>query len=124
MKKFTKDHEWIELVGDIGTVGITDYAQSQLGDVVSIELPKLGSVFKQKDSFSVVDSMKASSEIYAPASGEVVYVNEELLAKPELINSSAMEKGWIAKFKIKDKAELDSLMDEQQYKDYIAGLSH
>lgn len=124
MKKFTKDHEWIVVDGDVGTVGITDFAQQQLGDIVSIELPKPGTAYKQKDSFAVVDSMKSSSEVYCPVSGTVAETNEKLSAHPELINSSPEKDAWIAKFKITDNKELESLMDESAYKEYCKTQAH
>ncbi len=120
--KFTKEHEWAEIKGGIAIVGITDYAQHSLGDIVSLELPKIGAIFKHGQALGVVDSMKASSEIYSPLSGEVLEVNKELEGNPQWLNESAQEKGWMAKLKPSDLSELDKLMNEEEYKKYIAGL--
>ncbi|MDO8553997.1 MAG: glycine cleavage system protein GcvH [Candidatus Micrarchaeota archaeon] len=120
--KFTKDHEWIRTDGDFVVVGISDYAQKALGDLVSLELPKVGRVLKQHDSFSIVDSMKASSDVYAPISGEVVEINSPLNNNPQWINESPYEKGWMIKIKPSNPAELDVLMSEEDYKKYLSGL--
>ncbi|MEM4389096.1 MAG: glycine cleavage system protein GcvH [Candidatus Micrarchaeia archaeon] len=116
--KFTKEHEWVEIREGLAVVGITDFAQKALGDIVSLELPKVGAKFKQGDSIAVVDSMKASSDVYAPVSGEVVEVNTELLTAPQLVNESPYEKGWMVKLKPSDLKELDKLMDEKAYEEY------
>jgi glycine cleavage system H protein len=121
--RYTKDHEWICLDGEAAIVGITDYAQSQLGDVVFVELPEIGQTFAQGAEAAVVESVKAASEVYAPASGEVVAVNEALADAPATVNEDAEGKGWFLKLKLADPAELDRLMTEQQYKDYLATLS-
>lgn len=120
--KFTKEHEWVEVKDGIAIIGISDYAQHALGDIVSLELPKIGAVFKQGQAIGVVDSMKASSEVYSPVSGEVLEANKELEANPQWLNESPQEKGWMAKLKASNLAELDSLMDEESYKKYIGGL--
>jgi glycine cleavage system H protein len=120
---YTKDHEWIRLDGEAATVGITTYAQSQLGDVVFVELPEIGKAFAQGAEAAVVESVKAASEVYAPASGEVVAVNDALADAPATVNEDAEGKGWFLKLKLADPAELDRLMTEQQYKDYLATLS-
>lgn len=119
---FTKDHEWIDVEGDSGTVGITDYAQSQLGDITYVELPAAGQAVKQGDSVSVVDSVKAASDIYSPASGTVSEVNGELEGAPELVNSDAEGAGWLYKVSLADAGELASLMDKAAYDAYVAGL--
>ncbi|MEM3399816.1 MAG: glycine cleavage system protein GcvH [Candidatus Micrarchaeia archaeon] len=119
---FTKEHEWIKIEGNIGIIGITDYAQKELGDIVSIELPKIGARYKKGQSLAVVDSMKASSEIYAPMSGEVVEINKELEAEPQRINESPYEHGWIAKIKIERMDEKNELMGESEYQSYIEKL--
>lgn len=116
MIKFTNQHEWIKVSGDIGTVGITDFAQSQLGDVVFTELPVLGKVFEKGQEAAVVESVKAASEVYSPVSGEVVEVNAALQSQPDLINTDAMNGGWFFKIKLTDLGELDGLMDEVMYK--------
>ena len=121
--RYTKEHEWIRLDGDTAIVGITDHAQSQLGDVVFVELPEIGKTFAQGAEAAAVESVKAASEVYAPASGEVVAVNDALADTPATVNEDAEGKGWFLKLKLADPAELDRLMTEQQYKDYIATLS-
>ncbi|HYS48729.1 MAG TPA: glycine cleavage system protein GcvH [Xanthobacteraceae bacterium] len=121
--RYTKEHEWIRRDGEVATVGITTYAQSQLGDVVYVELPDVGKTVAKGAEAAVVESVKAASEVYAPASGEVVSVNDALEAAPATVNEDAEGKGWFLKLKLADPAELDTLMTEQQYKDYLATLS-
>ena len=121
--KFTEDHEWIRIDGDIGTIGITDYAQGQLGDVVYVELPAPGKHVSQGGDMAVVESVKAASEVYAPVSGEIIEANGSLADKPETINGDAMGAGWFVKLKLKNIGELAKLMDESQYKTFIAGLA-
>jgi glycine cleavage system H protein len=120
--KYTQEHEWIRVEGDVGTVGITDYAQGQLGDVVYVELPAVGKAVKQGGDMAVVESVKAASEVYAPVSGEVVAVNDELTGAPETVNADAAGKGWFVKIKLGDKAQLDALMDDAAYKKFLAEL--
>jgi len=120
--KYTQEHEWIRVEGDVGTVGITDYAQDQLGDVVYVELPAVGKAVKQGGDMAVVESVKAASEVYAPVSGEVVAVNDELTGAPETVNADAGGKGWFVKIKLGDKAQLDALMDDAAYKKFVADL--
>jgi glycine cleavage system H protein len=120
--KFTKDHEWIRVDGGVGTVGITDYAQEQLGDVVFVELPDVGKALKKGDEAAVVESVKAASEIYAPLSGEVTETNGSLADDPAKANGDPMGDGWFFKMKIADAGELADLMDEAAYKSYVAGL--
>jgi glycine cleavage system H protein len=117
---YTSDHEWLRIEGDVATVGITDYAQSQLGDVVFVELPKVGRSLKKADPAAVVESVKAASDVYAPITGEVLEVNEALTAEPALINADAAGKAWFFKMTIADKSELDGLMDEAAYKAHTA----
>jgi glycine cleavage system H protein len=119
---YTQEHEWIEVDGDIGTIGITDYAQGQLGDITFVELPAVGAAVAKGESVSVVDSVKAASDVYAPVSGEVTDVNEALGDEPELVNSDAAVGGWLFRVKLEDKAELDGLMDDTAYRAYIEGL--
>jgi glycine cleavage system H protein len=121
-RHFTEDHEWIELAGDVGTVGITDYAQGQLGDITFVELPAVGQVVKKGDSVSVVDSVKAASDVYTPVSGEVTDVNAALGDAPELVNTDAEVSGWLFRVKLADAGELGGLMDEAAYKAYVEGL--
>lgn len=120
--RYTKDHEYIRIEGDTGTVGITDYAQGQLGDVVFVELPALGKAVTKGGEAAVVESVKAASEVYAPVSGEVVAVNSELEASPGAVNEDPAGKGWFVKLKLSDAAELDGLMSEAEYQDYVKTL--
>jgi glycine cleavage system H protein len=117
---FTPDHEWLRIEGDIATIGITDYAQSQLGDVVFVDLPKVGRTLKKAEAAAVVESVKAASDVYAPISGEVVEVNDAITSEPALVNSDAAGKAWFFKVKIADKGELGGLMDETAYKAHTA----
>jgi glycine cleavage system H protein len=117
---FTPDHEWLRIEGDVAIIGITDYAQSQLGDVVFVELPKIGRSLKKAEAAAVVESVKAASDIYAPISGKVVEVNGALAAEPSLVNSDAGGEAWFFKMKIADKGELGGLMDEAAYKAHTA----
>jgi glycine cleavage system H protein len=117
--RFSKEHEWIIVKEGIATMGISDFAQKQLGDIVSVELPKVGAAFSQMQPLAIIDSVKASSDIYCAASGEVVQVNEELLEHPELINQSPFESGWIAKIKLSDIQEFEQLMTKDQYNEYV-----
>ena len=114
--RFTKDHEWVRLDGDLAVVGITDYAQSQLGDVVYVERPEIGRRVEQGKEAAVVESVKAASEVYAPVSGEVAEVNEALAADPAAVNADPMGDGWFLKLRLHDPKELDGLMDEEAYK--------
>lgn len=119
---FTEDHEWIEVEGDIGTVGITDYAQGQLGDITFVELPEVGASVSKGDSVSVVDSVKAASDVYTPVSGTVSDANAALGDEPELVNTDAEKSGWLFRITISDPAELSALMDETAYKSYVESL--
>jgi len=118
--KFSKDHEWITVTDGVGTIGITNFAQDQLGDVVFVDLPELGSTVEKDDTMGAVESVKAASDIYSPVSGEVVAVNEALVDEPALVNTSAEADGWMAKVKLSDESELDGLMDEAGYKEFCA----
>ncbi len=120
--RYTKDHEWIRVEGEVGTVGISDYAQEQLGDVVYVELPEVGKTVAQAEEAAVVESVKAASEVYAPVSGEVVEVNQALEDDPALVNSAATGAGWFVKLKLSAPAEVDGLMDEAAYAEYVTGL--
>ncbi|MGV7212033.1 glycine cleavage system protein GcvH [Bradyrhizobium sp. UFLA05-112] len=117
---YTSDHEWLDIDGDVATVGITDYAQQQLGDVVFVELPKVGRALKKTEAAAVVESVKAASDVYAPISGEVLEVNQAIVDEPALVNSDAAGKAWFFKIKIADKSELGGLMDEAAYKAHTA----
>src|SRR3954447_7043083 len=121
--RYTKDHEYIRLEGDTGTVGITDYAQSQLGDVVYVELPAVGKNVAKGGEAAVVESVKAASEVYAPVSGEVTAVNSALEGAPGTVNEEPAGSGWFFKLKLANPAELDGLMGEEQYADYVKSIS-
>jgi glycine cleavage system H protein len=120
--KFTKDHEWIRVEGDVAVIGITDYAQTQLGDVVYVELPELGRRVEQGKEAAVVESVKAASEVYAPISGEVVAVNDALSGEPGKVNADPLGEGWFVKLRIANARELDGLMDEKAYAAFVEGL--
>jgi len=122
-RKYTEDHEWVEVDGDAGVIGISEYAQEQLGDVVFVELPEVGTVLDRSDEVAVVESVKEAAEVYAPVSGEVLEVNEELNGDPSLVNTDPFGDGWFAKLKLSDPDELDDLMDEDTYKKFVEGLS-
>jgi glycine cleavage system H protein len=117
--KYTKDHEWILVEGKTGLVGVTEYAQGELGDVVFIELPKIGRQVKQGESFGTIEAVKAVSDLYAPVSGEVVGINTELEKSPELVNKEPYGKGWMIKISIKDPNELKNLYDVKAYRELI-----
>lgn len=119
---FTDEHEWIDVEDDAATVGITDYAQEQLGDIVFVELPASGTALEKGGDAAVVESVKAASDVYAPISGEVTEGNDALEEEPALVNTSPEEDGWFFKMTIGDKAELEGLMDEAAYKEFVAGL--
>ena len=120
--RFTKDHEWIELNGDVATVGITAYAAEQLGDVVFVELPSVGKTIKTGEGLAVVESVKAASDVYAPLDGEVVEANDALGANPETVNQSPEADGWFAKVKVADTAAIDALMDRAAYEAFLQTL--
>jgi glycine cleavage system H protein len=118
--RFSKEHEWIVISeGGIATMGISDFAQGQLGDIVSVELPKVGSAFSQMQPMAIIDSVKASSDIYSAASGEVIQVNENLIEKPELINQSPYDSGWIVKIKLSNPQEFEQLMTKEEYAVFV-----
>ena len=120
--RFTKDHEWIELDGDVATVGITAYAAEQLGDVVFVELPTVGKTLKTGDGMAVVESVKAASDVYAPLDGEVTAVNDALSSTPETVNQSPEQDGWFARVKVADKAAVEALMDRDAYEKFLSTL--
>jgi glycine cleavage system H protein len=117
--RYTNDHEWIRLEGDIGTVGISDYAQTQLGDVVYVELPAIGKTIAKGGEAAIVESVKAASEVYAPVAGEVVAVNTELEGSPATVNEDAEGRGWFLKLKVADVSAVEALMNEEQYKAFL-----
>lgn len=124
--KFTKEHEWIRIEKkedeELAIIGISEFAQEQLGDIVSIELPKVGGSFRQGQTIAIVDSVKASSDIYTPISGKIIEVNEELIEKPERINQSPYDSGWITKIKPSNDEEFENLMTKEKYDRYIGEL--
>jgi glycine cleavage system H protein len=121
--KFTTDHEWIRIEGDTAVIGVTDYAQQQLGDVVFVELPEIGKVLERGKDAAVVESVKAASEVYAPIDGEVTEINTLLQDQPDTVNSDPHGAGWFFRIKLSDAAQLDMLLDETQYKNMIAELT-
>jgi glycine cleavage system H protein len=120
--RYTEEHEWIRVDGDTATIGISPYAQEQLGDVVFVDLPQPGKKVEKGKEVAVVESVKAASEVYAPVSGEVVAVNADLAGEPAKVNSDPLGQGWFVKMKLANKAELDGLMDQAAYDAYVKGL--
>ena len=120
MLKFTSDHEWILVENDSATIGVTQYAQEQLGDLVFVQLPKPGAVLQAGAAVAVVESVKAASDVYAPLSGEITEINQQAADDPTLVNSDPTGKGWLFKLKLSDRSQLDALMDEAAYKKMIA----
>ncbi len=118
--KYSKEHEWVATEGSVATVGITDYAQDQLGEIVYVELPAVGDKISKDDPFGVVESVKAVSDIYAPLSGTVIEINEDLPESPEVVNEDPYGDGWLIKVKISDAAELDDLLDNEEYEELVA----
>ena len=118
--RYSKDHEWVRQEGDIAVIGITDYAQEQLGDVVYVELPEIGRAVEQGNEAAIVESAKAASEVYAPVSGEVVAVNDEIVGDPAKVNADAQGEGWFIKVRLADPKQLDGLMDEAAYQAFVA----
>ena len=121
--RYTKEHEYIRVEGDTGVVGITDYAQGQLGDVVFVELPEVGRTVAKGDEAAVVESVKAASEVYAPVSGEVIAMNDELEGAPGTVNEDPTGRGWFFKLKVGDASELEDLMTEEQYRAFVESIS-
>ncbi|MHC4205327.1 MAG: glycine cleavage system protein GcvH [Planctomycetota bacterium] len=119
---YTKDHEWISIEGDLATMGITDYAQEQLGELVFVELPAIGKQVSAHDEIAIVESSKAANDVYSPVTGKVIEVNQELESNPELINEDCYKKGWIVKLQLSDPISGEDLMNSDQYKEYVAGL--
>jgi glycine cleavage system H protein len=122
--KYAKSHEYVHVEGGIGTIGITDYAQKELGDVVFVELPQVGTQLEATDELGSIESVKAVSELFAPVSGEVVEINETLAAKPELVNTDPYGDGWMIRVRLSDPTELDDLMNAEEYEEYIETESH
>jgi len=122
MLKFSEDHEWMLVEDGVATVGITDHAQNALGDIVFVEVPEVGADFAKGDDAAVVESVKAASEVYAPLTGTITAVNEDLEGEPGKVNSSPMDDGWFFKMTVADASELEGLMDEAGYNEFVAGL--
>jgi len=121
-RKFTDEHEWLALDGDIGTVGVSDYAQNQLGDIVFVELPEVGRILTRGEEAATIESVKAASELYAPVDGEVTAVNPRLADEPELVNSDPTGEGWFLRLRIADRGQLDGLMNGEAYRRFVASL--
>jgi glycine cleavage system H protein len=119
---YTTDHEWARIEADIATIGITDYAQQMLGEIVFVELPAIGKEFAGHDELAIVESTKAASDIYSPMAGKVIEVNGELESQPELINQDCYNAGWICKLQITDTKSVENLMDSKQYEEHVSGL--
>ncbi len=117
--RFTEEHEWIRVEGELGTVGVTEYAQGELGDIVFVELPEIGTEVEKGAELAVVESVKAATEVYAPVSGEVVEINEAIASKPATVNEDAMGEGWFVVIRLADPSETEALMDEAAYQDHI-----
>ena len=122
--RYAKSHEYVHVEGEIGTVGITDYAQKELGDVVFVELPQVGTQLEAGDELGSIESVKAVSELFAPVSGEVVEINETLADKPELVNTDPYGDGWMIRIRVSDATELDDLMNAEEYEEYCETESH
>jgi len=118
--KYSKEHEWVLVEGDVATIGITDYAQHQLGDIVFVELPAVGDKATKDEAFSVVESVKAVSDVYAPVSGKVLEVNDDLPDSPEMLNEDPYGDGWMVKIEMSDKTDLDDLMTSAEYEEFVA----
>jgi glycine cleavage system H protein len=123
-RRYTKEHEWIMIDGDIATVGITEFAQSELGDVTYVEVPQVGQALSQGQAFGVVESVKAVSDIYAPVSGEVIAVNDSLANEPETVNASPYDRAWMVKLRVANPAEADALLTAADYEQHVATTSH
>ncbi len=122
-KKYTEQHEWVEVEGDTAIIGISTYSAEQLGDIVYVELPEIGKSVGQAEELAVVESVKAASEVYAPVGGEVIEVNDALTGAPEKVSEAAEQDGWFVKLRLSDEAELAKLMDESGYKSFVEGLA-
>jgi glycine cleavage system H protein len=118
--QYTKDHEWLRVEGETGVIGITDFAQEQLGDVVHVQLPRIGEKFEAHDTFGEVESVKTFSELYIPVSGEIVAINEQLADAPELVNNAPYGDGWMVRLKLSTPGEVDGLLSSSEYEDFIA----
>jgi glycine cleavage system H protein len=122
--RYTKTHEWVRLEGDIATIGVSDYAQTELGDITFIELPEVGDSVSQNQPFGVVESVKAASDVYAPVDGDVVERNEEVIAAPELVNASPYEQAWLVKVRLSDLSQVEAMLDADAYDAFAATATH
>jgi glycine cleavage system H protein len=120
--KYHEEHEWVRVEGEEGVIGISDYAQNQLSDIVYVELPEIGDIFERGDIFAVVESVKAASDVYMPVGGEILEINDELEDAPELVNKDPYGEAWLVRVQFSDPGEVDDLMDADAYEEYIAGL--
>ncbi|MCP4572472.1 MAG: glycine cleavage system protein GcvH [bacterium] len=120
-RKYTQEHEWVQMDGDVGTIGVTEFAAGELGDVVFVELPDPGGEFSQGDTVGTIESVKAVADLYLPVSGEIVEINEAVVDSPELVNGAPMDDGWLVKVRLGDQKELDQLMDAAAYNDLLGG---
>lgn len=120
-RKYTQEHEWVQIDGEIGIIGVTDHAASELGDIVFVELPGVGDEFSQGDTVGTIESVKAVADLFLPISGEIVEINEAVVDSPELVNGDPMDEGWLLKVKISDENELDTLLDAAGYQDLLGG---
>jgi len=120
-RKYTQEHEWVQIEGDTGIIGLTDYAANELGDIVFVELPEVGDEFSQGDTVGTVESVKAVADLFLPVSGEIVTINEAVVDSPELVNSEPMDDGWLMKVRLDDMTEMDNLMDAAAYKELLGG---
>ncbi len=118
---YTEDHEWIKVENGVGTIGVTDFAQQELGDIVFVELPEIGEEFQQNDNFGVIESVKAVSDLYIPVSGDICEINENLLDQPELVNEEPYQGGWIIKINLSAEKELEDLMNAEEYQEFLKG---
>ena len=123
-RRYTKDHEWVKIEGDVATVGITEFAQSELGDVTYVEVPEVGRRLSKGEAFGVVESVKAVSDIYAPVSGEIVEVNEALDGAPETVNASPYDRAWMIKIRVQDPGEAESLLGAEEYEQHVGAAGH
>ena len=120
-RKYTQEHEWVQVDGDTGTIGLTDFAASELGDIVFVELPEVGDEFSQGDTVGTVESVKAVADLFLAVSGEVIAINDAVVESPELVNSEPMDDGWLMKVKLDDVTEMDNLLDAEAYKELLGG---
>ncbi|MBU8870259.1 MAG: glycine cleavage system protein GcvH [Gemmatimonadales bacterium] len=120
-RKYTQEHEWVQIDGDTGTVGLTDYAAGELGDIVFVELPEVGDEFSKGDTVGTVESVKAVADMFLPVSGEIVAINDAVVESPELVNNEPMDDGWLLKVKLDDMSEMDNLMDANGYQELLGG---